>query len=242
MNDWKSPYGVSDEAAANAGVFGAPTSTWQRDQAIAEENRLRNERNAQSYAPAPMAEPYVPPPQYVPGAPYTPSARARDYRSTPAPPAGGKPSLARRIVMLLFVWPLVVMLIGSVVVSSIYWLPVLVAATSSQLDTSAPVLSTAHYERLSEEARRLSSQSTSRLYEARLKGASPDWNTLDQRQRQAVAAAWIRYTRNPSSFSRLRVEQRTYIFAAFRSYLAYLAQRGDQHAAADLRRLATTAG
>lgn len=236
MHDWKGHDGISDQAAGNAGVYGTPTSTYQVDQARAAEALLRAAPSPPSY---PSPDPY-PSTQHTPGTHYVPSSSGRDYRPLPTGSSASSPGILRRIFMILFVWPFVLALVVSVLFTGWQWLPALVALSASQMESSVPALNTAHYERLSEDARRLSSQSTSRLYEAKLKGTSPNWNSLNEDQRQSVAAAWIRYTRNPDSFRRLKIEQRTYIFAAFRSYLTELVKRGDKHASADLQRLAST--
>ena len=107
----------------------------------------------------------------------------------------------------------------------------------SAVSQEPAALQTSHYERLSSTATTLSAQPTTRLYAQYLPAASADWNTLDARQREAVAAAWIRFTRDPASFRRLAAKDQQFVFATFDGYLRHLEAAGDGHAARDRKAL-----
>ncbi len=214
MSDWKSQYGVSDQGASNAGVYGSPNSTWDIARAQEETLKLQQSHWGQtsitglggtSYSPMP------PPAAYPTG----------DY-------AYSESSGCLKAFVALVV-------IGIAVALLPVYLPAILGMASSLGATHA--LDTAHYEGLSAEARGLSTQPTSRLYNAYLKKASPEWASLTPKQQAAVAAAWIRYTRDPAAFEKLAPAQKAYVFAAFDRYLRTLAATGDRQAARDLERL-----
>ncbi|RZA21005.1 MAG: hypothetical protein EOP93_04410 [Lysobacteraceae bacterium] len=230
MSDWKSHYGVSDQGASNAGVYGTPNSTWEI--ARAQEETLKLQRSYWEQVPAASppdyGTPYTPPPLPLPGAMSHTGAYSGYY---PEPRrGGGLKGFLKGIVILMGAG-----LLLSVVLS---FLPAIISlATSSG---PARPLATAHYERLSAQARTLSAQPTSRLYANHLRQASPDWASLSPKQQAAVAAAWIRYTRDPAAFRKLAPKQKAFTFAAFESYLQALAAVGDKQAVKDLAHLATT--
>lgn len=217
MSDWKSQYGVTDAGASNAGVYGTPNSTWDIARAQEETRKLQQSSWAQS------------PPQAIPApvvfpTPTTPGSYPAYVSDTGS--SGG----CLKVVLVLSA-------LGLAFATLPVWLPLVQGLAVSHGIVDAPALQTSHYESLSVEASTLARQPTSRLYQSYLKSASPDWNTLSPRQKSAVAAAWIRYTRNPDSFRKLEARQKRFVFAAFDSYLRALAANGDAHAARDLASL-----
>lgn len=220
VGDWKSQYGVSDEGASSAGVYGTPASSWDVARAQEETRRLQAPVSGGGSGDLSMGG-YVHPPAYVD----TPGHR---HIGVPGPHGNARTSASSgwlKLLLLACVLPVAVAALGFV---GILVLGMLGGGAAPQ------TLDTAHYERLSDDARRLSTQPASRLYTTWLSRARPEWSTLDAPQRHAVAAAWIRYTRNPDSFERLVPEQKTYVFAAFASYLQALSAAGDAQATRDL--------
>ena len=226
MSDWKSQFDVTDQGAYNAGVYGQPNSTWDIARAQEESNRLRLGQSAATPAPSTYLPPAYPTayPTAYPG--YT-ATSATAY----ADDGGGSSWLGKLVLVLLLG-------AGLVLVAPV-WLPAALGLLQGTgvLAPEVTALDTAHYRALSAEASRLSAQSTTRLYAAHRISAAAEWDALSVPQREAVAAAWIRYTRNPAAFDRLPAKQRALVFASFESYLTALARQGDAHAAHDVRRL-----
>lgn len=219
VGDWKSQYGVSDAGASSAGVYGSPASTWDIARAQEETQRLQAPPADAHHGGVPLAS-YAPPALH--GSP--PAHRNFGAASTRGDAQASRSSGWFKLLVLTCVLP--------VALAGMGFMGMMVLAT---FGGNAPgALDTAHYERLSEDARQLSTQPASRLYATWLRQTSPAWSTLDSRQQSAVAAAWIRYTRNPGSFDRLVPEQKTYLFAAFASYLQALSMEGDAQATRDL--------
>lgn len=220
MGDWKSQYGVSDEGASSAGVYGTPASTWDVARAQEETRRLQAPVAGVGSGDVSMGG-YVQPQADV----GTPGHRSI---GVPGPRGDARASASSgwlKLLLLACVLPVAVAALGFAGILVLGFLGGGAAPQSRD---------TAHYERLSDDARRLSTQPASRLYTTWLRQARPQWSTLDAPQRHAVAAAWIRYTRNPDSFERLVPEQKTYLFAAFASYLQALSMEGDAQATRDL--------
>ena len=228
MSDWKSHYGVSDEGASNAGVYGTPTSTWQIAHAQQETQKLDAARRAELLGSTPTYT-YTPP-TYVPPfgtQPTYPGAAVGSY----APASGG--GFFKGLLKLMLV-------LGGLYLLAAMFFPLALSGLllfSNERPGNARTLDTAYYQSLSAQARTLSGTPTSRLYATHLSKAKPQWAKLSPRQKDAVAAAWIRYTRDPASFSRLPSTQKAFVFAAFDSYLQALSAKGDAHAKRDLARL-----
>lgn len=74
------------------------------------------------------------------------------------------------------------------------------------------------------------------LYAQHLRGASTRYDSLSSVQRDALAAAWIRYQSDTYAFNKLQMEQQLYFQAAFDSFLLHdgspdaLVLRGDLYA------------
>lgn len=222
MSDWKSRYDVTDQGASNAGVYGTPNSTWDIARAQEESNKLRMSQS--SYIAPPMN--FSPPPVF--GALPTYSTDTRYYGHSDSSGSTG----------CLKVFAILVVLAAASIAA-----PVLIEVLGRYIDSSTLArftvesLDTRHYEGLSAQAVTVAKQPTSRLYATHFRAAAPDWNSMSQKQQTAVAAAWIRYTRNPVSFKRLADHQRVFIFLAFNSYLAALASQGDNNAVKDLEHI-----
>lgn len=233
MSDWKSKYGVLDQGAYNAGVYGEPASMYDVARAQEESNKIRL---AQAGYTPPSQPGYQPtfPSAYTPT--YRPNSASSNYRGTPTAFGGASDSSVGgclKVVAILTVF-------GCVVSTFPIWGTYLygLAQRHQLIEGSVIPLDTAHYEALSASAASLSSQPTTRLYASRGITAATDWRLLSPAQRDVVAAAWIRYTRDPASFERLSPEQHRLVFRTFDGYLSALASNGDANAARDLERLA----
>lgn len=206
------------------------------DRGVGDEGVLRVGAHERSSSESPQDEATALPPPDAPAtasAPLPPDTRAhRDAQGASAARTTRAPGGWGRLALSACVLPVALAAIGFVAM--------LALQAYGASGTPGGRLDTAYYERLSETARQLSTQPTSRLYGTYLHQAGSDWPALSTEQQGAVAAAWIRYTRNPASFQRLVPEQKRYVFDAFASYLQALAAEGDAQATRDLSVLQAT--
>lgn len=226
MSDWKSWYGVSDEGAAQAGVYGKPNSMYEVGIAQEATNRINMERAAESTnfpsyaAPPPIV--YHNPTDYGPSAP----SHLASYHATPSAKGSG-------LKFLVIMGGL-----AAVGASAYFAWPVVMSEMDAYIErveaTERRVLDTAFYTEISPSAAEWATIPTSRLYAMHLDGQTSNWRSLNQNAKRAVEAAWIRYTIDPASFERLPASQRSYVYATFDSYLLYLSDLSLRQGAMDL--------
>lgn len=227
MSDWKSNYGVSDQGAWNAGVYGQPNSTWDIARAQEESNKLR--MSQAGYTPPPPSFQFDMPPTVLPQLYYPPSNPSySSYSGSDSAPSSGR---FRKFLILLVVLGIA----GYFAMTQSPALRIVLAGLVHTTQTTTTPLDSAHYERLPGGAAQWANQPTTRLYAAHFKDDASDWPAMSPNQQKAVAAAWIRFTRNPDAFNRLEATQKTFVFNTFESYLVTLAARGDANAARDIK-------
>lgn len=72
---------------------------------------------------------------------------------------------------------------------------------------------------LEEGVSQLATIPSSRLFNSHLSGSAPDWAGLSKVQKNAVRAAWLRYTRDPTAFNSMEARHQSFYLAAFDGYL-----------------------
>lgn len=219
--NWKSNYGVSDEGASAAGVFGTPNSTWDIARAQQATQDLDAARSQAAY-PVGGATPSYTPTYSTPI--FSSSASACYYGPLPAATPIGKAfewvgGMIAKIILASILIPVALLTVTLLVLglTGFFTLP-----DTAGIDASAVrnlPISSSDYVSTNAMVQELADTPASILYTTHLQGAPTSWPRLNGRQRAAVEAAWLRYLHNPAGFQQL--QRREYFMDAFNSYLLH---------------------
>lgn len=216
MSDWKVKYNVSDEGARKAGIYGEPSCMSDILRAQEESEKIRN-------PPAPV--------------PTNAGERRRSRAGRPLDLdlSDNSFSLSNMKVIGFIIF---IGLIIFVISTADYWEREIKNTLLNAEASTVKSLDVAHYENLSPEATKMSAQSTSQLYASTFPKQSVGAVIgLTDKQEFAVAAAWLRYARDPTSFDKLPEKNRRFIIYTFDIYLTSLIDGGDANAKRDFMEL-----